>query len=708
MCGIAGIVGRSRIDAEHRAALGVMLDLLAHRGPDNAGDYVTENVALGHRRLSVIDLRTGRQPISNESKTVWTIANGEIYNFVGLRDGLIARGHRFRSAGDCECLVHLYEAHGHRLVDHLDGMFAFAIWDDARQTLLLARDRLGVKPLYYWVEPSAAPISTYPVAPVSNRCDGRLVFASELKAVLAAPGVGREIDPTAVLDYLTYGFIPSPKTIFKGIRKLPAGHLLVFKDGTATVQRYWDLHADRGGAGMNASRWGAAKGPLHNALYAAPRGLKPAARRGVETAAGPASGLGLSFDDSSEAVWSELRRATRSRLIADVPIGAFLSGGLDSTAVVAAMSQLSRNKIVTVHCGFEERAFDERDQAGRTASLVGSEHHVGMIEPDATGIVDTLAWHFDEPFADPSAIPFYYLSRHAREFVTVALSGDGGDEVLAGYRRYRFDRYEESVRRCVPRGVRRHVFGRFASVFPQASWLPRPLRTRATWQNLAVDSATAHALSVATLHPDEARSLLNPDLAAELADYDPIDHVRGHYHRCDAPDHLSKCRYVDINLGLADGILTKVDRASMAHGLEVRSPMLDHRFVSAAWQIPPRYLIRRRQGKMPLRRAVGRHVNIEAAGRAKSGFDVPLDDWFRGPLRERFMDGLLRPGAPLHEWVSVSAIQRLWTLAGRSVPNAGEVGATLWKLAMLDAWSRRFGGAAIAPHRPEAGLACIR
>jgi len=673
MCGIAGIAGQSRIDAEHRTTLGRMLDLLAHRGPDDAGDYLTENVALGHRRLSVIDLRTGRQPICNEAKTVWAIANGEIYNFVELRDDLLARGHRFRTAGDSECLVHLYEEFGDRLVDHLDGMFAFAIWDDTRQTLLLTRDRLGVKPLFYWVEPCEGSSL--------NLCDRRLVFASELKAVLAAPGVRREIDPTAVMDYLTYGFIPSPKTIFKDIRKLPAGHLLVFKDGRATVRRYWELHTDHTGTNLSDPPRDAAKRP-------------------------PAHGMSL--DDSTEVVWSELRRATRSRLMADVPIGAFLSGGLDSTAVVAAMSQLSRNRIVTVHCGFEERAFDEREQASRTASLVDSEHHVGMIEPDAAGMVDTLAWHFDEPFADPSAIPTYYLSRHARAFVTVVLSGDGGDEVLAGYRRYRFDRDEERVRRCVPAGIRRQVFGRFASVFPRAAWLPQPLRMRATWRNLATDSATAHALSVSTLNPNEARALLNPDYANELADYDPIDHVRDHYRRCDAPDHLTKCRYVDIHFGLADGILTKVDRASMAHGLEVRSPMLDHRFVTAAWRIPPRHLIRGRHGKMPLRRAVARHFNNEAAGRAKSGFDVPLDAWFRGPLRERFLDGLLRPDAPLHEWVSAPAIRQLWAVAGRAAPGAGEVGATLWKLTMLDAWSRQFRSTAVESPRPKARLTCIR
>lgn len=327
MCGIAGIVGRERIDPENRAALDTMLDRLAHRGPDEGGRYVTPDVALGHRRLSIIDLESGRQPLCNESGTIWTVANGEIYNFLELREDLIAGGHRFRTTTDSECLVHLYEDEGDRGIEQLNGMFAFAIWDEPRRRLLLARDRLGVKPLYYHLS------------------DGRLVFASELKAVLAVPGVRREVDPTALIDYLTYGFIPSPKTIFKHVHKLAPGHLLVFQNGGARIRPYWDLrHHD----------WD----------------QRPS-------------------DDMAAEVWRQLKRATRPRLIADVPVGAFLSGGLDSSAVVAVMSQLVREQIVTVTCGFDSRGFDERDAARETAALLDTEHHDGLVDPDAAGIVET-------------------------------------------------------------------------------------------------------------------------------------------------------------------------------------------------------------------------------------------------------------------------------------------------------------------------------
>ena len=627
MCGIAGIVGRERIDAEHRAALDVMLDRLAHRGPDDQGAYVTKHVALGHRRLSIIDLETGRQPIANEDGTVRVITNGEIYNFLELRDPLIARGHRFRSTGDSECLVHLYEEYGDRCLDHINGMFAIALWDEPRRRLLLARDRLGVKPLYYCID------------------GNRLIFASELKAILAAPDLAVELDATALLDYLTYGFIPSPKTIYKNIRKLSPGHMLVFEDGRAAVRPYWDLHHQGRDDG--------------------------------------------SMDELAAALWDQLMKATRPRLIADVPIGAFLSGGLDSGAVVAAMSRLARNQIVTVTCGFDARGFDERESARETAALLETRHHDGLVEPDAGAIVDELAWHFDEPFADPSAIPMYCLSRHARRFVKVALSGDGGDEILAGYRRYRFDRYEDWVRRRLPRGVRRGLFGSLASIYPQRTWMPRSLRGASTLRNLAGDAATAHGLSVATMAPREARALLSPDVAEAVRDYDPLEHARVLYHHCDAPDHLSKCQYVDIRLGLADGILTKVDRASMAHALEVRSPMLDYRFVESAWRIPPRRRIGGRHGKLPLRHAVLREVGPGLANRSKAGFDVPLDDWFKEALGDRFQDCLLRAGAPSDQWISADAIQRIWTshASGRE-----RRGATLWKLLMFDAWRRQESG----------------
>lgn len=636
MCGVAGIASQNALSESEVRALPDMLDRLVHRGPDDSGRYVTDLVALGHRRLSIIDLETGRQPIGNEDETVWAAVNGEFYNFLELRDQLIARGHAFRSTGDAECLVHLYEEDGERALDSLDGMFAFALWDERRRTLLLARDRLGVKPLYY-------------------HFDGRrLVFGSEIKAILAVPGVPTDLDPTALIDYLTFGFIPAPKTIFKGIRKLAASHLLTFRDGRLTVRPYWDLH-----------------------------------HRGWSTD---------SLDATADQLWSRLARATRPRLIADVPVGAFLSGGLDSTAVVAAMSRLVRDDVVTVTCGFEERGFDERSYAREVASLLQTDHHEMLVQPDATAIVDILCHHFDEPFADPSAVPTYYLSQQARRFVKVALSGDGGDETLAGYRRYRFDRNEDRVRRVLPGVVRRAIFGPLASVYPARPWLPRPLRAGATLRNLALDPATAHGLSVSTMDPSEAQLLLNHNVARETAGYDPLDHVRSLYGRCDAPDVVSRCQYVDLRLGLADGILTKVDRASMAHGLEVRSPMLDHRFIEFAWSIHPRRRIRRSAGKLPLRRALERHVGGRTHRRPKAGFDVPLDDWFAGPLRDRFHDELLSPGAPVHDWISSDAIKRTWRdhASGRR-----RCGPTLWKLVMFNGWCRQYMTS------PSSASACV-
>jgi asparagine synthase (glutamine-hydrolysing) len=639
MCGITGVASENRIGEAERVALGPMLARLVHRGPDDAGQYADEHVALGHRRLSIIDLTTGRQPLSNEAGTIWAVVNGEIYNFLQLREELRAKGHVFRSASDSECLVHLYEDCGDRCVERLSGMFAIALWDRPRRRLLLGRDRLGVKPLYY-------------------RHDGRrLIFASELKAILAAPDVPVEVDPTALADFLTFSFIPSPKTILKGVNKLPPAHTLTYQDGRVSVRRYWDLQ-------FQGHR---------------------------ET----------SVDLLAEELWERLCTATRSRLIADVPLGAFLSGGLDSTSVVAAMTEAADDPVEAVTCGFSERGFDERKPARRTAEALHCRHHESLVLPHAADMAETLSWHFDEPFADASAIPTYYLSRETRRHVTVALSGDGGDEALAGYRRYRFDVYEDRLRGALPGAVRR-MLGPIAGHYPTRPWIPRPLRAAATLRDLAVDAPTAHGLSVATLGPAEVRRLLAPDVAAEVGDYDPLERVRELYRRCDAPDHLSKCQYVDIFHGLAEGILVKVDRASMAHALEVRSPMLDHRFIEFAWSIPPRYRIRGRQGKHPLRVALGRRLGEAFAGRRKAGFEVPLDEWFADPLRDRFQDTLLRPGAAVHYWASSEEIGRVWRehLAGRR-----RCGPTLWKLVMLDGWCRRFMRTAVKPtDRIPAGL----
>jgi len=625
MCGIAGIAATEPRTAIIAPRLDAMLRLLEHRGPDGVGTWRDEYCALGHRRLAVIDLHTGRQPLTNEGGDVHAVVNGEIYNFLELREGLLSAGHRFSTTGDSETAIHLYEDHGDRFVEHLSGMFAVALWDAKRRRLVLARDRLGVKPLYW-------------------HFDGdRLVFASEMKAVLAACGE-QAVEPTSLIDYLTFGFIPSPKTIFRGIHKLPAGHMLTFENGRITVRAYWDLQY-----------------------------------RGVLD--GDAESVG-------ESLWEGLRSATRLRMIADVPIGAFLSGGVDSSAVVACMAEQMRSPVRTLTCGFEDAAHDESAHARELAASLGCDHHTEQIRPSAAEVIDTLAWHFDEPFADSSAIPMYYISQAARRHAKVILSGDGGDEVLAGYRRYRFDAFEHRVRRAVPALARRVVFGALAGIYPRTSALPRILRGRSTLGNLACDDATGHGLSVATMETSEAMDMLHPDIRGGVRDYDPLDHVRRFYRACDAPDHLSRCQYVDIKLGLADGILTKVDRASMAHGVEVRSPMLDFRFVEFAWRIAPALRMRGGQGKYPLRVAAARRIGAAAAHRAKHGFEVPMARWFRGELGETFRRRVLDGAGPAGEWLSERAIGETFR---RHAARSRDMAPTLWKAMMLDAWLRRLG-----------------
>ncbi len=642
MCGIAGIISTDPLGEADHAVLREMTARLAHRGPDGSGFHLGRHALLGHRRLAVIDLHGGGQPIANERGTLHAVANGEFYNFLELREFLQQKGHHFRTAGDSECLVHLFEEHGESCVERVSGMFAFALWDDTTRTALLARDRLGVKPLYYYHD------------------GARLIFGSELKAILAAPRIPREIDHTALVDFLTFGYIPSPKTIFKGICKLPPATMLTFRDGRIAIRPYWDLHAGE---------------PLQG-----------------------------STETIAEQIWHSLRDATRCRMVADVPVGAFLSAGIDSAAVVAAMASLSRSPIDSVTCGFDEANFDERAAAAATASRLGTRHHELIASIDTDDIAETLCRHFDEPFADASAIPTYFLSRETRRLVTVALSGDGGDEVCAGYRRYRFDAAEHRIRRLIPSIIRRGLLGPLGAIYPTGHALPRPLRAGATLRNFAVDDATGHGQSIATLDAADVNRLL----ANAKPAYDPLQRVRELYDHCDAADHVSKCQYVDIRLGLADGILTKVDRASMAHALEVRSPMLDYQWIELAWRVPPSMRLDRATGKRILRRIVERRVNADAARRPKTGFEVPLDAWFRGPLAERFHDAVTSSSSPFNEWLDQSEVSRLWNEHRSARRNHGP---TLWKIVMLDAWARMYlrdaSPSATPPRQPTGSLTTV-
>lgn len=626
MCGIAGIIDLEGLSDADRQAVGAMVQTLRHRGPDDLGTHLDPHAALGHARLSIIDLTAaGRQPLSNEDGAIWLTYNGEIYNFEELRTELAAKGHRFRTQTDSETIVHLYEEEGPQCVERLRGMFAFAIWDQTRRQVFLARDRLGIKPLYYGVQ------------------GRRLVFGSEIKALLPADRMRGEIDLEALHDYLTFHWIPAPKSIFRGIRKLPPGHAAVFDAHGFRLREYWDVSF--------------------------------------------AEEVDADEPALIERFRAQLAEAVRMRLVADVPLGAFLSGGLDSSAVVATMAGLRPDRVLTNSIGFDEHDHNELDYANRVAARFHTDHHCRVVRPDAVDVVSRLAWHWDEPFADPSAIPTFYLSQMARENVTVALSGDGGDENLAGYRRYKLHSRQNCVRQCLPDALRRMLFGSLGRLYPKADWLPRPLRAQATFQQLALSPAEAVYHSRAAVAPARLRKLLRPEVRSALGDYSPQSVIEHHYGRCDSADPLHREMYVDLKSYLADDILTKVDRASMAVGLEVRVPILDHRLVEFLASVPSHMKLRRGQGKYLFKQAFRPQLGPEIVDRRKMGFSVPLGAWFRGPLREMVEDTLFSPTAAVGEWLDVGELRRLWNAHRRGLRQMDTV---IWAALMLEHWAQNF------------------
>jgi len=623
MCGISGIYNYKTAEPVSERVLKAMNDTLIHRGPDDEGFYISNEVGLGHRRLSIIDLAAGHQPMTNEDGTVWVAFNGEIYNFIELHRFLESRGHRFKTRSDTEVIVHLYEEKGEDCFRELRGMFAIAIWDQRNKKLLLARDRVGKKPLFYYHD------------------GAKVLFGSEIKAILQVPGVCRDIDIEAMSDYFSFLYVPAPKSIFKKIRKVLPGHyLLVSADGVREAQ-YWDLSfADT--------------------------------------------------DELSEEQWCEklvdaLQEAVRLRLMSEVPLGAFLSGGVDSSSVVAMMKNAIDGPVITSSIGFDEKEFDELPYARAVASQFGTDHHEQIVRPDALAVLEKLAWHYDEPFADSSAVPTYYVSKVAREHVTVALSGDGGDENFAGYRRYYFDQRENLIRSWLPAGIRQPVFGALASLYPKVDWAPRIFRGKATFQNLARCPIAAYFRSVAACQPELKSGLLHGDVQRELGDYDSLDVLRAHYDRADTDDLLSKVQYVDIKTYLADDILAKVDRASMAVSLEVRAPILDHKFMELAARIPSRLKLRGMNGKYIFKKALEQCLPESILYRKKMGFAVPLAQWFRGDLREMTRDAIL--GTESADFLQRNTVERLWTEHQKGFRDRS---TELWTLLMFRLWQRKF------------------
>ena len=627
MCGIAG---KLSYDAEpiRPDLLAAMTDALTHRGPDSAGYYFGEGIGLGHRRLSIIDLSTGDQPLANEDETVWVVFNGEIYNFIEVRDELVRLGHQFRTRTDTEIIVHGYEEWGSECVHRFRGMFAFALWDARAKRLLLARDRLGVKPLYYASLP-----------------DG-LIFGSEIKSILQDPSVPREWRPDAIDAYLTLEYIPGPGTVYQHIHRLPPGHVLVAERGHIHVQQYWDLEFTGQGD------------PQREQEYL-------------------------------ERLDALLRESVKLRLISDVPLGAFLSGGIDSTAVVAYMVETSDARVVTTSVGFEEQAFDELAHARTVADHLGCEHHPVVANPNVRDLLPKLAWHFDEPFADPSAVPTYYVSAAARERVTVALSGDGGDELWAGYARHHVERWESRARRWLG-GWGSRAVGQLGTRLPHSIKGARALGHLA----LSPADACARKHGYAIFEGNEKLGLYSDGFTSATEPFDAFEPFRAAYETCKSADPVDRALYVDVKTYMVDDILVKVDRMSMAVSLETREPLLDHRLLEFAATVPSALKLRGNTRKYLLRRVLGPRVPASILERGKQGFEPPTGEWLRGPLAEMthelLLDGRLRGRGIFNE----RAITRLWEEHRTERRDHRE---RLWALVMLELWFREYIDRAGAP-----------
>ncbi len=629
MCGIAGIFETREARTIDEALLARMNQAQFHRGPDEGGQHTEPGVGLAHRRLSIIDLSSGHQPLFNEDNSVVVVFNGEIYNFQELATQLTSLGHIFRTHSDTEVIVHGWEQWGEDCVKYFRGMFAFALWDRNRQTFFMARDRLGIKPMYYAYLP-----------------DGKLIFSSELKALWVHPDLSREIDPRAVEDYFAYGYVPEPKTILRHAFKLSPGHILTIRRGQSNPQprQYWDV-------------------PFKTS------------------------------DNSNHAQIEEelihrLRDAVNSHMISEVPLGAFLSGGVDSSAVVAMMAGVSKEPVNTCSISFGDPAFDEARYAAQVAERYRTRHFVERVDADDYDLIDRLAALYDEPYADSSALPTYRVCELARKHVTVVLSGDGGDENFAGYRRYRWHTYENKMRSLLPQSIRGPAFGLLGRLYPKADWAPKVFRAKTTFEAMARDSVAGYFHGVSVLGDALRARLFSAPFKRELQGYQAVEVLREHARN--APDHpLSKVQYLDMKTYLVGDILTKVDRASMAHALEVRVPLLDHEFVEWVSSLSPELKLHGREGKHIFKKSLQPYLSDDILYRSKMGFSVPLASWFRGPLRERLREALL---GPTLADTGIFDQNFLHQLVDQHQSGTRDHSASLWALLMFEAFQRQVLG----------------
>jgi asparagine synthase (glutamine-hydrolysing) len=625
VCGIAGFADLApsggTVNAD-RDRVRAMCDVMRHRGPDDEGVHVERGVALGMRRLSIIDLSTGHQPITSEDGTVTVVFNGEIYNYRELRATLQAEGHRFATASDTETIVHGYEQWGDGVFARLRGMFGIALWDSRTRILLVARDRAGIKPVYY------------------AEAAGRLYFGSEAKCLLAMPEIDRSLDPAALDHFLAYLYTPRDRSIFGGIRKLRPGHYLKVEDGAFAIERYWRIPST----------------PTFTA----------------------------SDDEALDALHDTLSAAVQSHMMSDVPLGAFLSGGIDSSIIVALMAQASSRPVKTFSIGFEEAVYDELPHARRVAEHVGTEHHEFVVRPDALSILDRLIWHFDEPFADASAIPTWYVSEMARRHVTVVLSGDGGDELFGGYDRYlphpqvaRFDRQVPRAGRAV------------ASVLWRA--LPHGMRGKNFLRHVARNAQGRYLDSLTFYHADERQALLSTDIRSLLGGWSAEAYFEAPLERFRDLPLAAQMMGFDFETYLPEDCLTKVDRMSMAHSIESRVPLLDHHVIEFAASLPAHLKVRNGRLKYLLKELAFRLVPRPLLERPKRGFEVPLGLWFRGSLREAFGDVIGSAAARQRGYFNYRFIDRVLEehLSGKR-----DHGLRLWQLLIFEMWNRHYADAA--------------
>ncbi len=634
MCGITGALWNSEPQRIDPALLSRMTEQIAHRGPDDSQTWRDDahsdargrslGVALGFRRLSIIDLAGAAQPMACEDGTIRMVFNGEIYNYLALRKRLEGRGHRFATHGDGESILHLYEDIGSDCFAQLNGMFAIAIWDARRHRLVLARDRIGQKPLYYAVK------------------DGRIVFGSELKCLAQVQGICDEIDPAAIDEFLTYQYVPHPGTIWKGVHKLPPGHFAVFQDGELSVQPYWDYE--------------------------------------------PRREIRITAEDAAVHLKELLTDSVRLRMQSDVPFGSFLSGGIDSSLITAIAQRQSDTPIHTFSIGFSVAEFDETEYADQVARHLGTDHQKFVVRPSGVDVIEKLVWHYDEPFGDSSAVPTWYLSELTKRHVTVALSGDGGDELFGGYERYRALRLSERMQRFFPLH-RVPGFGLLQRL-PDSDRRRSLLRRGKRFAEALGQSTPRRYMNWLQIFPEAMRaSLYNDDFLASLPGDDPFDFLQDAWARTAGRDVVTRASLSDLMTYLPCDLMTKVDIASMAHGLEVRQPMLDHRIVEFASSLPVTLKLRGRRGKRILQDTFGSMIPANIFTRQKMGFGIPIGVWFRGELKPLVHDTVLADDARINRFFRADAVADLVRSHEKNQQNHGY---RLWNLLILELWLRRW------------------